>query len=101
MPSQLTFDEIRRSRRSDPQTSLVAAQQSHCLAAEHRLLILHAMRNGGPRDWTAHEVAAVCGLTSVQVCRRFAQMRDDGLIAVTGGVRETPSRRPAQCWRLV
>jgi len=100
-PQQLTFAELRRSRRTDPETSRISAQHSHGLAAEHRLLIVHAMRDGGARDWTAHEVAAVCGLSSVQVCRRFAELRDDGEIRETGATRPTPSGRPAQCYEAV
>jgi predicted ArsR family transcriptional regulator len=97
---QLTFEEIRRSRRRDPVTSKVAAQHAHGVAAEHALLILHAMQDGGARDWTATELADVLGLTSVQVCRRFAQLRDEGKIGPTGNTRPTPSGRPSQCWRL-
>jgi predicted ArsR family transcriptional regulator len=97
---QLTFDELRRARPRDPETSRTSAAQSHGLAAEHRLLIMHAMRDGAGRDWTAHEVAAVCGLTSVQVSRRLAELRDDGEICETGMTRPTPSGRPAQCWRI-
>jgi predicted ArsR family transcriptional regulator len=99
-PMQLTFDELRRSRRRDPETSKISAQHSHGLAAEHRLVIVHAMRDGGSRDWTAHEVAAACGLSSVQVSRRLAELRQDGEILETGMTRPTPSGRPAQCWRI-
>jgi hypothetical protein len=62
--SQRTFAdvEIRRSRRLDPDTSKTAAAHSHGLAAEHRLLILAAMRDGGAG--TAHEIATRCDLES-------------------------------------
>jgi len=98
---QLTFDELRRARRRDPATSKVAARESHGLAAEHRLLILRALRDGGARDWTAHEIAAACALQSVQVSRRLAQMADEGDIRWTDAVRPTPSGRPARCLELV
>lgn len=98
MSRQLTFDELRRARRSDPETSKAAARQSHGVAAEHRRVILGVMRAGG--DWTANEIAERCGLTSVQVCRRFAEMRDDGAIRETVHTRPTPSGRPAQAYEV-
>lgn len=107
---QLTFEtfaarEARLARRSDPETSKVAARQSHGLASEHRLQIVAAMRDGGDRDWTAHEIAEACALTPVQVNRRLHQLWVDGEIVESkiGEVvvtRPTPSDRPARCWRL-
>lgn len=109
MASQLTFDtfaarEVRRARRSDPETSREAARQSHGVAAEHRLLIVAAMRDGGERDWTAHEIADACSLTPVQVNRRLHELFVDGeivesRIADVVVTRPTPSDRPARCWR--
>lgn len=87
-----------RARRDDPQTSKTAARLSHGLASEHRRAILAVMRAGG--DWTAHEIASRCGLTSVQVCRRFAELRDDGAIRETVNTRPTPSGRPAQAYEV-
>ena len=98
MSHQLTFDELRRARRHDPATSKAAARQSHSLAAEHRRVILGVMRTGS--DWTAHEIAERCGLTAVQVCRRFAEMRDDGDIRETVNTRPTPSGRHAQAYEV-
>lgn len=98
MSHQLTFDELRRARRHDPATSKAAARQSHGLAAQHRLAILQVMRTGS--DWTAHEIAERCGLTAVQVCRRFAEMRDDGDIRETPNTRPTPSGRHAQAYEV-
>lgn len=100
--SQKTFAEveIRRARRRDPETSKIAASHSHGLAAEHRLLILAAMRQDAG-TWIAHEVAAKCGLSAVQVSRRFRELVDDGEIRATGETRPTPSGRPAQCYRVV
>jgi predicted ArsR family transcriptional regulator len=95
MASQLTFDEIRRARATDPTTSKIAARASHGLASEHRAAILRVMRAGG--DWTASEIAERCGLTSVQVCRRLAELREDGVIRETANTRPTASGRPSQC----
>ena len=99
MPHQLTIDELRRSRATDPQTSQDAARRANGLAAAHRQAILATMQRGG--SWTAHEVAENCGLTSVQVNRRFAELRDDGAIQATVDTRPTPSGRAAQCYEAV
>jgi len=98
---QRTFAEveIRRARRRDPETSKTAAAHSHGLAAEHRLLILAAMRDGGAG--TAHQIATRCDLQAVQVSRRLREFVDDGLIRATGETRPTPSGRPSQCWEVI
>lgn len=72
---------------------------SHGLASDHCRKILQAMRAGGDRDWTAHELASACQLTSEQVCRRFAELRDAGEILETANTRPTPIGRPARCFR--
>lgn len=95
MASQLTFEEVRRARATDPSTSKAAARAAHGLAAEHRSTILRVMRAGG--DWTASEIAERCGLTPVQVCRRLAELRADGAIRETVNTRPTPSGRASQC----
>lgn len=97
MATQLTFEELRRARATDPQTSKAAATAARGLAAEHRRAILEVMRAGG--DWTATEIAARCGLSAVQVCRRFAELRDDGLILETLNTRPTASGRASQCYQ--
>lgn len=96
---QRTFDEVRRARSDDPATSKTAARAARALASEHRRLILEALRVNG-RALSAHEIAACCGLSSVQVSRRLGELRDDGEIVVTEDVRATPSGRPAHCWRI-
>jgi len=98
---QKTFAEveIRRARRTDTETSKTAAAHSHGLAAEHRLLILAAMRDGGAG--TAHEIATRCDLEAVQVSRRLRELVDDGEIRATGETRPTPSGRPAQCYETI
>ena len=100
MASQLTFDELRRARATDPATSKAAAAASHGLAADHRRAILAVMRSARC-GLAACEIAERCGLTSVQVSRRLRELVDDGQLLVTGYARETPSGRPAQTYEAV
>lgn len=96
---QQTFDEIRRARATDPETSKHAAAAAHGLANAHRNLILAALADGVPR--TADEIAPLVGLHRHQVGRRLGEMRDDGYLVVAEGItKPTPSGRAAQCWRL-
>jgi len=95
---QQTFDELRCSRRSDPQTSKDAARHSRRLAHAHEAEILRVLAGGG--HLTAHEIAERCGLASIQVSRRLGHMRDDGDVVVADGFGTTPSGCKAQRWRL-
>lgn len=95
---QMTLDELRRSRRDDPETSKAAAAKSHGLAAAHCALIRGVLW-ASAYPLTSHEIAERCGLQPVQVSRRLGQMRDEGDIVVAG-IAETPSGRTAQTWRI-
>jgi len=100
-PMQLTFDELRRSRRHDPATSKDSAARAHGLASEHRHAILSTLRASLVRErgpLAPHEIASLCGLSSVQVSRRLKELADDGLIFECG-VADTPSGRSARTWR--
>jgi len=94
--------EVARARRADPETSKVAAARSHDLSHEHFAKILQVVRRGG--DWTAHEIGLQCGLTSVQVTRRFAELVAAGEIAEvkledgTTKTRPGGTGRPMRCF---
>ena len=91
------FDDIqvvRRSRRTDPATSHQAAQKSVKFASTHKAKILEALKEG-PR--TAAGIAAMTGLTVVQVDRRLCELEraerieyvanEDGQSVSVGGFR--------------
>ena len=100
MSVQLTFDRVPRSRTSDRRTSNESGRRAGGVAAEHIRVILGVMKRFGG-DWTAHEIAERTGLSAVQVCRRFAEMRRRGLIDDTVNERPTPSGRKAQCYEVI
>ena len=82
-----------RARNSDPITSHAAARNAERFAESHTGRILAALKEG-PRS--AHGIAAMTGLTVVQVDRRLpelqraglAEVMSDGLfIVIVGGCR--------------
>lgn len=106
--AQRTFAEIAvsRARRDDPATSHEAARLARGLAAEHHRQILATMQSDPARDWTAHEIAAAAGMSSVAVSRRMRELWVlsrvvEAVDARTGSplTRPTPSGRAATCWR--
>lgn len=99
-PMQRTFDEIRRARATDPETSRQAASKAGELAADHRFRILAVLRARPECPMAPHEIAAACSLEPVQVARRIREMADDGDIVEAGPYAVTPSGRRARTWRL-
>jgi predicted Rossmann fold nucleotide-binding protein DprA/Smf involved in DNA uptake len=83
-----------RSRQTDPATSHAAARNAERFAETHKGRILDALKDG-PR--TAQGIAAMTGLTVVQVDRRLCELEraerieylatDDGLSISVGGFR--------------
>jgi predicted Rossmann fold nucleotide-binding protein DprA/Smf involved in DNA uptake len=67
------FDDIQvvRSRRTDPATSHAAAKKAERFIPTHKAQILEALIEG-PR--TAQGIAAMTGLTVVQVDRRLCEL---------------------------
>lgn len=68
------------SRRTDPITSRVAAERAVNFRAKHESLIYGAIFEAGDHGSTAKEIAAVTGLTDVQVNRRLGAMGQRGVI---------------------
>lgn len=81
------IDDIQpvRARKSDPVTSHTAARNAERFAATHAGRIMEALKEG-PR--TAAGLAAMTGLSIVQVDRRLPELRTAGLAEVMhdGGV---------------
>lgn len=86
-----------RSRRHDPSTSKAAAASMREGAAEHRDRIYRVLDDHG--DLTPEQIAAHCELSSVQVCRRMAEMERMGLACPTGERRKNRNGNSARVWR--
>lgn len=86
-----------RFRRTDPGTSMVAAERADGLAADHKDLI-HGLLQLAKRPMGATEIAGKLGLTQVQVCRRLPELQREGAIRVADGQGRTPTGRPERLW---
>jgi len=85
------------ARRTDRETSKVAAEAARSFTGEHERLILHALEDGpGTKD----EIAARCGLTEQQVARRMHGLERTGRVQATGDTRPSAAGRPATVWRV-
>ena len=99
----LPFDARRLARTENPTTSKAAAAACRELRSEHHATILRVMRDTGYLydDWTADEIAAVCGLTRHQVGRRLNELERATLVRKSGRQRATPTGRLACCYEVV
>src|SRR5260370_37043084 len=75
------------ARRSDPETSRIAAARMRFKAGSHRARILHALDFLGPVGATHRELARETGLEPVQVDRRLVELRRLGVGARLGMTR--------------
>ena len=88
-----------RARRTDPETSKLAAESMVGAARDHRDRILAHLRAIAPAAANKDEIGAAIGLDNVQVARRCGELRDAGLIVDSGETRPSKSGRAATCWR--
>lgn len=87
------------ARRSDPLTSLRAAQSMQRTAqAQAEAIYWSLIRAGQPL--TADEIAVRKAMTIEQVCRRLSDLQKQGRAEPTEDTRATRSGRRARCWRL-
>ena len=79
----LPFGVDRLARRTDPATSKDAAAAAGTIRSRHSRLILATIA-AERRPLTAEQIADRCALNSVQVCRRWAELRAAGLVEADG-----------------
>ena len=101
--SPVIFDDLRplrRSRRRDPQSSHLAADNSAKFAGTHAGRIMAAMRKWGG-DCPTRTIAISAGLTTVQVDRRLHELESLGYIErVMGEFGEPAMLDGYGLWRL-
>lgn len=87
------------ARRDDPWTSHQAARSAALCASEHRQRVLDTVKTAD-RPLGGTEIAALCGLTQVQVCRRLPELLREGLLRIAPGLGETASGRHERLWEV-
>jgi len=91
-------------RKTDPETSKLAAKAAGSLVINHQRLIIDAISEESAKDnmgMTADEIAMATGMTLVQIARRTSDLESSGIIYKTGLTRKTRTGRIATVWRLV
>ena len=86
------------ARRSDPDTSFLAADAAGGLATRHKATIATVLASG---RLTSAEISDRCDLNYWQVARRIADLKHDQLVCDSGLRRLSPNGRKACVWRLV
>lgn len=92
----LEDDADPRARRTDPETSHVAAATMREGAAAHRAKIHAVLTDGIPRTYV--EIAEACGLDPIAVARRMLELVRLNRVVRLRETRPTPSGRPAHLW---
>ena len=99
-----SFKSEKLARKTDPETSKLAAKAAGSLVINHQRLIIDAVSKESAKDnmgFTSDEIAIVTGLTLVQIARRTSDLESSGIIYKTGLTRKTRTGRIATVWRLV
>jgi len=98
------FKAEKLARKTDPETSKLAAKAAGSLVINHQRLIIDAVSKESAKEnmgLTSDEIAIETGLTLVQIARRTSDMGSSGIIYKTGLTRKTRTGRIATVWRLV
>ena len=98
------FKSEKLARKTDPETSKLAANAAGSLVINHQRLIINALSEESAKEnigKTSDEIAIATGLSLVQVARRTSDLESSGIIYKTGLTRKTRTGRIATVWRLV
>lgn len=88
------------ARKSDPETSRLAALDTLPAAATNRQLALRVLRQN-PSGLTDFELAELTGLQQTSIGKRRGELRDSGLVIDSGLRRRASSGSLAIVWRAV
>lgn len=97
MSDQLQIGLYAMARTSDPETSMMAAEQALVRAGTNRARALNLLRQF-PEGLTDFELADLTGLQQTSVGKRRGELRDAGLVYDTGRRRPAPSGSAAIVW---
>jgi len=97
------FKAEKLARKTDPETSKLAAKAAGSLVINHQRLIIEAVSEESAKNnmgLTPEEIGGATGLTSVQVTRRVKDLSDAKVIYDSGLTRKHRNGRSATVWRL-
>ena len=86
------FKAEKLARKTDPETSKLAAKAAGSLVINHQRLIINAISEESAKDnmgMTSDDIAIATGLTLVQIARRTSDLEASGIIYKTGLTRKT------------
>ena len=98
-----SFKAEKLVRKTDPETSKLAAKAAGSLVINHQRLIIETISEESAKNntgLTADEIDIATGLTLVQIARRTSDLEVSGIIYKTGLTRKTRTGRSATVWRL-
>ena len=99
----LDFQPHRLHRRTDPDTSVAAAERARALVEGHEAQILNALRWGYVPEYglTSEQIGDRTELGQVPVARRLRAMAERNLVIATEQRRANRSGRAAIVWKAV
>ncbi len=95
----LEFNPHRLHRRTDPDTSVAAAEAAVAIIAGHETMILTTLRLRPFSGLTSEEIGDRTELGQVPVARRLRAMVERNLVIATEGRRANRSGRRAIVWK--
>ena len=92
------FFKFSRARKTDPHTSLKAAEEIKEVAPQHMDLIYNCLLEHGPLGKDG--IARLTGLNPNQVARRLPELQKVGMVATTGQTVYSDAGRSEREWSL-
>jgi predicted transcriptional regulator len=92
------FFKFFRARKTDPHTSLKAAEEIKEVAPQHMDLIYNCLLEHGPLGKDG--IARLTGLNPNQVARRLPELQKIGMVATTGQTVYSDAGRSEREWSL-
>lgn len=91
---------VATARKSDPDTSHLAAERVSSKAPADRQRVLACLQDAGAYGLTDHELAAELGGLQTSLGVRRGELVKLGLVENSGARRKSPSGSPAIVWRI-
>lgn len=91
---------ISPARKSDPSTSIEAANANQEIRGEQRKRVYDYLVSVGAKGATDYEIAQACGILRTSAGKRRKELVDMGLVEYAGFSRRTDTGASARVWRV-